>query len=178
MPTKSVKSLHDRVEDVAFEPETDTGTPQTRTSCASHSTSSRRSGPPLVRELRFHDLLQPMYFATTVDTSSDFSRPRCSPQGQVNGSRSCSSGQDYKFLPFWRFWTKFHVTHCSVQLPILDPGLLLKGDDIVQDSSLCCFRSWVRRSLDVVANALDQESLLGAACPWVGWRWSPRCATA
>ena len=73
-------------------------------------------------------------------------------------------------LAFLEILDQSHVTHCSVQLPILDPGLLLKGDDIVQDSSLCCFGSWVRRSLDVAASALDQESLLGAACPRVGWR--------
>ena len=70
MPTKAVKSLHDRVEDVAFEPETDTGTPQTRHLVPAIPRRHRRSGPPLVRDLRFHDLLQPMYFATTVDTSA------------------------------------------------------------------------------------------------------------
>ena len=178
MPTKAVKSLHDRVEDVAFEPETDTGTPQTRHLVPAIPRRRRRSGPPLVREVAI-----PRHSASRCISQQPWTRPRLLPSSMLTTGPSGRIAlvllrSRLQVLAFLLILDQSHVTHCSVQLPILDPGLLLKGDDIVQDSSLCCFGSWVRRSLDVVANALDQESLLGAACPRVGWEWPPRCATA
>ena len=110
-----------------------------------------------------------MYFATIVDRSTT---------STVLDAHKKVTWTDRARAPlvkitsccFLEILDQIHVTHCSVQLPILDLGLLLKCDDIVQDSYLCCFGSWVRRISDVVANALGQECLLGAACPRVGWR--------
>ena len=89
-------------------------------------------------KFRFHDILQPTYFATIVDTSA------ISP---VHDAHHRAKWTDRARAPlvkiasscFSEILDQIHATRYSVQLPILDPGLLLKGDDIVQDSSLCCF---------------------------------------
>ena len=123
-----------------------------------------------MRELRFHDLLQPMYFATTVDTSA--TSPVLDAHHRAKWTDRARAPL-VKITSSCLFVDSGPNSMSPTALSSCRFSILASCSKVMTSSrtrSLCCFGSWVRRSLDVVANALDQESLLGAACPWVGWR--------